>query len=139
MKRPLLAFLVKSKETRSMKLRYAVLTALFLILPGSQALSVFPCDDACVEAKRISGAYTCISSCSGKARIVYQPSFNTVTCVNETNQRSDGAVRYGIDVWTINCFGLTGKIVDSDRSIDWSNGHIWVREGCKCQKYKYKP
>jgi hypothetical protein len=152
MKKPLL----KSQEKGSMKLIFAVMTALLLMLSGSQAQAAKTpkCFAQCM-AQLISGAYTCVHVCSGKQkpRIIYQSSTD-VTCINEKGLMSnkegvvEGTPTYGFSI--SGCFEpLIGIIAADGRSIAWTanpgpsrdrtKDTVWVREGCKCQKYKYKP
>jgi hypothetical protein len=122
-----------------MKPRYAVIAVLLLTLLGSQAVSQ-QCRDACRIAQTLSGVYTCVSHCSGKARIIYRSSSHVI-CVNEKDEQSSGEVNFNPSAYSITgCFNLIGVVAADYRSIEWfvdphtpiGNEHIWVREECKC-------
>jgi hypothetical protein len=114
-----------------MKLVYAVMIALLLTLSESQAM-----DDR-ETAKSLGGTYTCVGSCSGNARIVYQSGTNVI-CIDEKNTQSSGSV----NGWHLACFN-GGQIAEDKASVVWNaaqggipdyqkKGNIWTRDGCSC-------
>jgi hypothetical protein len=111
-----------------MKLVYGVMTALLLTLSESHAM------DNIETAKSLNGTYTCVGSCSGNARIVYQFGANVI-CIDEKNTPG---ISGAVNGWNLGCFN-GGQISEDKASVVWNaanggspdykkQGNIWVRQ-----------
>lgn len=102
---------------------------LLLALPFVLAPSIAMAQATILSLDRvnIAGPWKCQGKCQipgGGTKIETPASSATVICTNEVGQISVGVFA---TVASISCWGLTGRISEDLKAIDWGNQTQWVK------------